>query len=400
MAQRVVISGAYGLGNIGDEAILTVLLDWLHNNLPMVHISVLSHDPTGTTLEHQVAALHHLPLAAKWSGASHLLRSHRASLQTLQAIQASDAFVLGGGGLLHDYRGAVYQWFQEVLLARALGKHVYLFGIGVGPFHRTTARLIVKWAVLLAHGISVRDTGSYRLLTPELGLSRHVRISADLAVLLDPAPPEIGQQILESLHPVTSDARLVAFSVREWFPYVEQDPVTARLKEEQVHQKLAMVADELVSVFDATIVFLPFYRARDDIGDVLPSRDVMRRMRRQDRAYVVDRPLAPREMMSCLQFFDVMVGMRLHGLILAAAMGVPVIGIAYDPKISHFLDDLGCPDYCVTLESADIQHLVIIVKNAWADHAHLQMTVREAIENMKQRATRDLIWLTSELKCL
>lgn len=123
-------------------------------------------------------------------------------------------------------------------------------------------------------------------------------------------------------------------------------------------------------------------------------------MRWKDKAHVVDRPLAPRDMMSCLQYFDILVGMRLHGLILAAAMGVPVVGIAYDPKIGHFLDALGCSDYCVGVESTDIQQLVTIVKNAWADRDWLRMTMTEALDEMKRRAAEDLTWLTSELEGL
>ena len=38
---------------------------------------------------------------------------------------------------------------------------------------------------------------------------------------------------------------------------------------------------------------------------------------------------------------DVLIGVRLHALIFAGVMGVPMIGISYDPKIDRFLDSIG-----------------------------------------------------------
>ena len=40
-----------------------------------------------------------------------------------------------------------------------------------------------------------------------------------------------------------------------------------------------------------------------------------------------------------------MVSYRLHGLVTAASYGVPFLGVAYDPKVSAFCDELGLP-YC------------------------------------------------------
>jgi polysaccharide pyruvyl transferase WcaK-like protein len=38
---------------------------------------------------------------------------------------------------------------------------------------------------------------------------------------------------------------------------------------------------------------------------------------------------------------DLLVGVRLHALIYAAVMGVPMIAVSYDPKINSFMHSLG-----------------------------------------------------------
>ena len=38
---------------------------------------------------------------------------------------------------------------------------------------------------------------------------------------------------------------------------------------------------------------------------------------------------------------DILISIRLHALIFAGVMGVPMLGISYDPKIERFLDSIG-----------------------------------------------------------
>jgi len=49
-----------------------------------------------------------------------------------------------------------------------------------------------------------------------------------------------------------------------------------------------------------------------------------------------------------------MVGARLHSLIFAAQNGIPIIGIAYTPKISRFFSELGLDEFCLGLDEYDL----------------------------------------------
>ncbi|RMH18950.1 MAG: hypothetical protein D6696_11905, partial [Acidobacteria bacterium] len=50
---------------------------------------------------------------------------------------------------------------------------------------------------------------------------------------------------------------------------------------------------------------------------------------------------------------EIVAGMRLHSLIFAAQMGVPAVGIAYDPKCRRFLAELERPQLALDLDQAD-----------------------------------------------
>ena len=56
--------------------------------------------------------------------------------------------------------------------------------------------------------------------------------------------------------------------------------------------------------------------------------------------------LRDKEVLAYTESFEFIVGMRLHSLIMAAACGVPMIGISYDPKVTAFCKEMKVP-YCL-----------------------------------------------------
>ena len=80
---RVLISGYYGFGNLGDEALLDVIVTRLRAAYPGGSIDVLSADPAATSARLNVDATPRMDLGA-----------------VRRAIERSDVVLSGGGGLL------------------------------------------------------------------------------------------------------------------------------------------------------------------------------------------------------------------------------------------------------------------------------------------------------------
>ena len=53
---------------------------------------------------------------------------------------------------------------------------------------------------------------------------------------------------------------------------------------------------------------------------------------------------------ACCGMFNLLIGGRMHPAILAAAMGTPVIGLAYNPKFGGAFELLGTPDRWIDME--------------------------------------------------
>ena len=90
----VVICGAYGRGNAGDDAILEAILQEMRSIDQDMPITVLSKDPKSTRLTYRVQAVHR----------SNLLAWHTA-------MSSSRLYINGGGSLIQDVASRRSLWF-------------------------------------------------------------------------------------------------------------------------------------------------------------------------------------------------------------------------------------------------------------------------------------------------
>ena len=92
----------------------------------------------------------------------------------------------------------------------------------------------------------------------------------------------------------------------------------------------------LKETYNAQSVLIPFHYEED--GEV--CRHIASQLP-DDTAVCLDEKYLSEDMLSIIGCMDLLVGVRLHSLIYAAIMGVPLIGISYDPKCTAFLNSVG-----------------------------------------------------------
>lgn len=154
---KLLVSGYYGFGNLGDEALLSGLLTGLEAHT----ITVFSGRPGNTRALHGIGAVHRL--------------------QGLPALLHHDALLSGGGGLLQDKTSArSLRYYLGVLtLAKRLGKRVVVYGQSVGPLSPDGEKSVAR--ALRGVPVAVRDGASQRLLAR---LDIPATLVADTALLL------------------------------------------------------------------------------------------------------------------------------------------------------------------------------------------------------------------------
>lgn len=311
---KILISGYYGFNNIGDESILRTVIDNLREKLPGADITVLSQDPAATADKYQVKAA---PRMSLWN--------------ILRCVARCDLLLSGGGSLLQDatsHRSILYYLFI-LGLAQLLGKKTFIYSQGIGPINdprnrRLTARVLKK-----ASGIVVRDSKSRDLLA-EIGIpTDKIYVTADPVIRVKKPDTAIGLDILRQEGcPRDPETLTVGWAVKARKP----DPVFL----EEIRKAILWLQEE----YGASSVLIPFFHSEDltvceAIATSLPGQAGCLRQKHLSE-----------ETLSIIGNMDVLVGIRLHSLIYAAVMGVPMIGISYDPKVDSFLASIEQPTLC------------------------------------------------------
>jgi polysaccharide pyruvyl transferase CsaB len=300
---RLLLSGFYGMGNAGDEAILAALVQLFREREPGIEIAVLSGSPPTTAREHGVIAVPRMaPGAAR------------------AAMRRCDLFISGGGSLLQDVTSAqsLLYYLGLLMLARALRRPAVVLAQGIGPIRRPALRRLTGRVLSGVERITVRDADSAAELR-RLGVGESgrpsIEVTADPVFALSPAAPERGRELVCGAEP--GSRPWVGVSLRPW-PGVEAmiPPLAAALR--------------AVTERGGTPVLLPLQPGEDT--------PVSRRLAESlgGAVLLADVP-ASAEWLALVGQLDLVVAMRLHALIFAAAAGVPCLGIRYDPKVESLL---------------------------------------------------------------
>jgi polysaccharide pyruvyl transferase CsaB len=297
MGQPVLLCGYYGEHNLGDDALLEVLLEQL--------------PPGWTPL---VTARDQQEVERRL----HVATTDRTSLRVvLAALGRCRALVLGGGSLLQDatsFRSLLY-YAALIVAARLQGKPVILWGQGLGPLRRQRSRLLVRGLLPLATAISWRDPAS-----AELAASWGI----DAVTGSDPvwALPAVGWRgpggpIVLCWRPVHQ------LEGEDWRPYLQ-------------------ALDQLAEAADREVLWLPFHRQQDRglLSQLAGEGWLPAALQARSREVPVQDPA---EAMACFRSAGLVVAMRLHGLILAALAGSPCAALSYDPKVGAAAAAIGCP---------------------------------------------------------
>lgn len=358
----VVICGAYGMGNSGDEAILDAIVAEMRAIDPLMPLTVMTRDPAGASARLGLTAVHTFNFP-----------------RFLAVMRRRALYINGGGSLIQDVTSRRSLWYYLFTLraAKRLGCKVMMYGCGIGPVKRPggverTRRVLNSCvdAITLREPDSIEELARFGVTKPEIILA------SDPALTLPSAPAEEVDAALEAAG-AAPGGKYICFALRLWPGFGEKAGV------------FAAAARHAHAAYGLTPVFLPINHLDDGQAAALVAEKL------GDTPHVLlPGPMSSALVIGLMSRMQVVVSMRLHGLIFAAGQGVPLIGVSYDPKVTAFLR---CVDAgCVPLEGLEEGELCRLIDGAAArsgDAAALEENVRKlrAIEHRSMETAARLL---------
>jgi polysaccharide pyruvyl transferase CsaB len=312
---RTLLSGYYGKGNGGDEALLATLLQMLP---PSVTPVVLSGTPEETRKRYGVEAHQRF----SFSG-------------VIRAIASCDVFIWGGGSLIQDVTSTISPFYYEglMMLAQLKGMKTIAWAQGIGPITKTPVRLLAKQNFRGCATVTVRDAVSSALLS-------------DWNVPHTLAPDPVWALTAKNTN-ILSDLP---------FPRIA---VTLRSHSNLTESAKANLTEALIKfqkITQAFIVLLPFQKS-EDLGI---AEEIHHRLPNVSKVIFVEDPL---ELKGIYQSVDMTIGMRLHSLIMAASEGCRCFAISYDPKVNRLMEQVEMPGWDLSALPDDSNFMV----NTWLE---------------------------------
>jgi polysaccharide pyruvyl transferase CsaB len=357
---RILISGYYGYGNLGDEAILAATAHMFQAKAPDIDLVALSADPAGTERLHGVEAVPRWGVGPLWS-----------------QLRRADLFLQGGGGLYQDvtsWRSPLY-YAGQMVAARLAGTPSMIWAQGVGPLEGPAIRTAVSLALGGVTLATVRDAESVAELE-RLGVSSsRIRQTADPVLVLPPAGPERADELL--VHAGLEPRRpFIAVAIRPWKSWYER----------QLKSFTAVIA-QIAAQEGVQVLCVPFqYHIDRYLSDETSYCIGCRPGNAAPRVGVLHTPVTAPEMMALLGRAQFLIGMRLHSLIMGAAMGVPAIGIVYDPKVAAFSELAGYPTIPNVTALSEGETWQRALRQAWSSQDEQRRYLSRQVPLLQQAA--------------
>lgn len=348
----VIISGYYGFENSGDDAILDAVINNLKQYKNDIKILVLSKKPQETKDIYSVDSVNRFNL-----------------FDIIWAMKNAKLFINGGGTLIQDNtstRSLMY-YLGTIWLAKKLGLKVMIYANGIGPINKRMNKKITQRIVSRVDVITLREELS-KIELDNLHINKdRVIVTADPALTIQPIGDEEINQIFSS-EGISLDGHFVGFSIREWKGY-----------EKNYSSMIAAVADMMIDKYGVKPVFIPMHYP----GDVPISEDIVAKMK--GKGYVTRKKYGVPQMFGIIKKMEIMVGMRLHSLIYAASLGIPAVGLVYDPKVEGFLQYFNQTS-AGHVESLDYDCLEKAVEDVWSRKSLIKKQLEGITDELKQKA--------------
>jgi len=395
MPKHVVFDGGYTIESAGDDAPLAFLSYELRRVYgENIRLSVLSRHPNGdfnkyydVTTYKNIEYRSKSESLEKWFCGLNYNDDRHELAKIADLIADADLLVLGAGNFLTEIgidvlRGHLPRFGVMMLMANMAHTPCMLFGLSANKLQSPYSIRAAQWILSNAQAVTFREQKaidnliasgvslpSYELLPdPALGAPRSDSSRADEILSLEGIPQPKGYRL--------------ALAPRDlsWLG-----------KNENYHELMAGLINRwLDHNLENDVLFVPqctYCVDSKETDDRWIAEQISRQSNFVDRIHHVNGLYPSWDVEVLYETATVAVATRLHGSVFAARRSTPVIGIAYEDKVSGFFHQLGMPEFVLPLD-IDVDSLFLKVIELLQNEAEISAHLTSNVLRMQKQLGR------------
>lgn len=387
-AIKILIPNVTGPNNIGDQAILHVLIKGIYKLFTTkVSITILSTEPKrykkkngidqsiqewcigdkNNTLE-KIKRLIELTISVFTRFIFIHTHSYRQLKNIISYYKNAEFIIFTGGGYFRSKKGLrqiiyLYIIWTTFYISILFKKKFIVAPISFGPFAYSWQEKISADILSKAQLVAIRDVLSYKAIKKYN--SNNIVLLTDLSLFLS----HISQK--KRLEKMT-----LGITLRQWLPNKEQMRV-----EEEIIKALTKFAKK------NNIIILPIvqvdttYKPEDD-------KPVLNRIRNRllENNITVKELIRPNDIIEACNVYgsiDLLMGMRMHSNLIAATQYTPFITIAYEYKAEGIAKKLGLEKYCIKFKDITEEKLLRLLYKSMENRITIKRRLKQVVDTIQ-----------------
>jgi polysaccharide pyruvyl transferase WcaK-like protein len=94
---------------------------------------------------------------------------------------------------------------------------------------------------------------------------------------------------------------------------------------------------------------------------------------------------------------DILIGMQFHALVLALKNRVPIVALAYNPKVSALMEEINLKEYCLELGSVTEQSICSMITKILSSKERVASKIADAVFHQQEAALAGFKYLNEAL---
>lgn len=363
---RICIWGAwYTSHNAGDKAILRTIVSSIRKLDPKIDFTVFSSDPDFVSNNFSLKSIN----------------TKYQPLKFLKEIRNSKVMLIGGGTPIYDDLAHMLYFLAIVLSCKLFGTKVMFYGASAQNVKKSSTKYIARIGLNLMDGITVREALTGQFLE-EIGVKKHIEVLADPAIICASQPVDLVESSPDKkkigifLHFFSNTD---AYRVHHYEAFEDETIANYMRIMQEVTQRLSDQYE---------LYFIPMNTDKPD-SDVDSAEEILRNMEPRENIHNITKQYEPEEIVGILNNLDLIIGTRLHSLILSASAGTPFVAISYAPKVQGFCNRINLEKYCLDIRNLKAETVLKKVDEIVSNHAQIQSRIKQEVEHLKKLVARN-----------